>query len=115
ICLVSAILSQLADSMRLFSQPQSTIVAGLVAQNLSTSDMSSRVENRRSDCSLPVDIRRGFRRVTSVRFGLVLFPVPAHRTGQADFPHPALGKDARLRTKHVTPSATPEHKPGWLD
>jgi hypothetical protein len=57
--------------------------------------MASRVENRRSDGSLPVDIRRGFRRATSVRFGLVLFPVPAHRTGQADFPHPALGKDSR--------------------
>jgi hypothetical protein len=33
----------------------------------------------------------------SIRFGLALFPVPAHRTGQADFPHPALGKDARLK------------------
>ena len=50
---------------------------------------------RRSNCSLPVDIWLGFRRATSVRFGLVLFPVPAHRTGQADFPHPALGKDTR--------------------
>src|SRR2546427_11210628 len=37
----------------------------------------------------------GFRVVASVRFGLALFPVPARRTGQADFPHPALGKDAR--------------------
>ncbi|PYX27361.1 MAG: hypothetical protein DMG77_19070 [Acidobacteria bacterium] len=35
---------------------------------------------------------------TSIRFDLALFPVPAHRTGQADFPHPALGKDAH-RTK----------------
>src|SRR5438034_7334445 len=61
--------------------------------------MASRVENRRSDCSLPVVIRRGFRRVTSVRFGLVLFPVPAHRTGLADFPHPALGKDSRFRPR----------------
>jgi hypothetical protein len=58
-------------------------------------EMASRVENRRSDCSLPVDIGLGFRRATSVRFGLVLFPVPAHRTGLADFPHPALGKDTR--------------------
>src|SRR5438876_530149 len=41
--------------------------------------MASRVENRRSNCSLPVDIRLGFRRATSVRFGLVLFPVPALR------------------------------------
>ena len=44
--------------------------------------MGSRVENRRSNCSLPVDIWLGFRR-TAVRFGLVLFPVPAyHRTEQ---------------------------------
>src|ERR1019366_4488983 len=57
--------------------------------------IASRVENRRSNVSLPVDTRRGFRRATAVRFGVVLFPVPAHRTGQADFPHPALGKDTR--------------------
>jgi len=38
----------------------------------------------------------------------------AHRTGQADFPHPALGKDAHQRTKlwHVTPSTTSEHNRG---
>ena len=64
-------------------------------------DMASRVENRRNNCSPPVDIRRGFRRATSVRFGLVLFPVPAHRTGLADFPHPALGKDSRFRPRKV--------------
>jgi hypothetical protein len=54
----------------------------------------------------------------SIRFGLALFPVPAHRTGQAALPHPALGKDTRLLgrlRKHVTPSATPEHILGWLD
>src|ERR1017187_953270 len=67
----------------------------------SVSDMGSRVENRRSNCSLPVDIRRGFRRATSVPFGLVLFPVPAHRTVLADFPHPALGKDSRFRPRKV--------------
>ena len=63
--------------------------------------IGSRVENRRSGCSLPVVIGRGFRRVTSVRFGLVLFPVPAHRTGLAVFPHPALGKDSRVRPRKV--------------
>jgi len=31
----------------------------------------------------------------AIRFGLALFPVPAHRTGQAELPHPALGKDSR--------------------
>ena len=29
------------------------------------------------------------------------FPHPAHRTGRADFPHPALGQDSRLRPRHV--------------
>ena len=44
---------------------------------------------------------------------MVLFPLPAHRTGQADFPHPALGKDAhRIEIRHVTPSATSEHNRG---
>jgi hypothetical protein len=37
--------------------------------------MGSRVENRRSNFSLPVDSRLGFRLITAVRFGLVLFPV----------------------------------------
>src|ERR1035438_7658720 len=40
----------------------------------------------------------------SIRFDRALFPVPAHRTGQADFPHPALGKDAH-RTNAVCNAA----------
>jgi hypothetical protein len=74
----------------------------------------SRVEKRRSDVSLPVAIGQIFTLAASVRFGVVLFPLPAHRTGQADFPHPALGKDAHQRTKlwHVTPSTTSEHNRG---
>src|SRR5260370_38678546 len=71
----------------------------LLAVRMIVGVMASRVENRRSDCSLPVVIGRGFRRVTSVRLGLVLFPVPAHRTGLAVFPHPALGKDSRFRPR----------------
>ena len=35
------------------------------------------------------------------------FPHPAHRTGQADFPHPALGQDVTL--SRATPSAASEH------
>src|SRR5215813_15378658 len=34
-------------------------------------------------------------------------PHPAHRTGRADLPHPALGQDITLA--HATPSAVPEH------
>jgi hypothetical protein len=56
---------------------------------------------------------RSFHHAASVRFDMVLFPLPAHRTGQADFPHPALGKDAhRTEIRHVTPSATSEHNCG---
>src|SRR5258706_5708067 len=42
------------------------------------------------------------------------FPHPAHRTGRADLPHPALGEDSRNRRKplHVTPSATSENNLG---
>jgi hypothetical protein len=57
---------------------------------------------RFASCSLPVVIQRGFRLVTSVRFGLVLFPVPAHRTGRADFPHPALGESSRFRARKAS-------------
>src|SRR6266481_1889438 len=35
------------------------------------------------------------------------FPYPAHRTGRADFPHPALGQDFTL--SRATPSAASEH------
>jgi hypothetical protein len=38
---------------------------------------------------------------------LAPFPHPAHRTGQADFPHPALGQDFTL--SRATPSAASEH------
>ncbi len=36
------------------------------------------------------------------------FPHPAHRTGQADFPHPALGQDLTPSSR-ATPSAASEH------
>ena len=37
------------------------------------------------------------------------FPHPAHRTGQADFPHPALGQDFTPLLLRATPSAVSEH------
>jgi hypothetical protein len=42
------------------------------------------------------------------------FPHPAHRTGRADLPHPALGEDSCNRQKplHVTPPATLENSMG---
>ena len=63
--------------------------------------MGSRVEKRRSDGSLPVASGGAFDHAASIRFDVVLFPLPAHRTGLADFPHPALGKDSRFRPRKV--------------
>src|SRR5206468_11678328 len=36
------------------------------------------------------------------------FPHPAHRTGQADLPHPALGQDLTPLLSRATPSAVSE-------
>ena len=40
------------------------------------------------------------------------FPPPAHRTGRADFPHPALGEGSR--SWRATPSAVSGHFPKWI-
>src|SRR5450756_451781 len=42
------------------------------------------------------------------------FPHPAHRTGQADFPHPALGQDFTPSLSRATPSAVSEHSPEFI-
>src|SRR6266849_2586365 len=53
----------------------------------------SGVENRRSSGSLPVAfVSAAFAERASIRFGMALFPVLAHRTGQAHLAHPALGE-----------------------
>jgi len=53
----------------------------------------SGVENRRRSGSLPVAfVSAAFAERASIRFGLALFPVLAHRTGQAHLAHPALGE-----------------------
>jgi hypothetical protein len=53
----------------------------------------SGVENRRSGGSLPVAfVSAAFAERASIRFGMALFPVLAHRTGQAHLAHPALGE-----------------------
>src|SRR6267143_867873 len=51
----------------------------------------------------------GFRCAAAVRFGMALFPVPAHRTGQARFAHPALGESSRGRPrKTARPRGQPD-------
>jgi Transposase DDE domain group 1 len=54
-----------------------------------------RVEDGRGGGSSPVGSWRPFRAAPAVRLGLAPFPVPAHRTGRADLPHPALPCDFR--------------------
>src|SRR5450756_2470760 len=39
---------------------------------------------------------------------------PAHRTGQADFPHPALGQDFTPSLSRATPSAVSEHSSEFI-
>jgi hypothetical protein len=61
-------------------------------QRLLGENIRGGVENRRSGVSLPVAPDAAFARVASIRLGLALFPVPAHRTEQARFTHSALGE-----------------------
>jgi hypothetical protein len=42
------------------------------------------------------------------------FPHPAQRTGQADFPHPALGQDFTPSLSRATPSAVSEHSSEFI-
>jgi hypothetical protein len=42
------------------------------------------------------------------------FPHPAHRTGKADFPHPALGQDFTPSLSRATPSAVSEHSSEFI-
>ena len=42
------------------------------------------------------------------------FPHPAHRTGQADFPHLALGQDLTPLLSRATPSAVSEHSSEFI-
>jgi hypothetical protein len=68
--------------------------------------------------------RGGFRQNISVAASFVWrclngstmapFPHPAHRTGQADFPHPALGQDFTPSLSRATPSAVSEHSSEFI-
>src|SRR5215472_11803679 len=57
------------------------------------------VEMWRSGCRPNISVAAPFVWRCLTGSAVALFPHPAHRTGRADFPHPALGQD-------VTPSPT---------
>src|SRR5271156_1607853 len=67
-----------------------------------------RVEMWRSDVRLSMSVSAPFVWRCLSGSAVAPFPHPAHRTGRADFPHPALGQDSR-RLSRATPLAASEH------
>jgi hypothetical protein len=70
-------------------------------------DSIGRVEMWRGSVRLGLSVAASFVWRCPSNLTLTPFPHPAHRTGQADFPHPALGQDFTL--SRATPSAASEH------
>jgi hypothetical protein len=90
-----AIQLSLLDGFRriLAERVETGLLASAVnALSHTTGEQKGGVENRRRGVSLPVAHGAAFARVASIRLGLALFPVPAHRTEQARFAHSALGE-----------------------
>jgi hypothetical protein len=63
------------------------------------SDVNGRVEMWRGGCRPNISVAASFVRRCLSGSAMTSFPHPAHRTGHADLPHPALGQD-------FTPSPT---------
>ena len=59
----------------------------------------SRVENRRSGCSLPVAVDWAFAASPQSGLAWLCFLFPLIEPGLADFPHPALGEESRVRPR----------------
>src|SRR6202790_4204888 len=71
--------------------------------------ISGRVEMWRGGCRLNISVAASFVWRCLSGSTMTPFPHPAHRTGQADFPHPALGQDVTPLLSRATPSAVSEH------
>ena len=63
----------------------------------------------RGGCRLNISVAASFDWRCLSGSTMAPFPHPAHRTGQADFPHPALGQDFTPLRSRATPSAVSEH------
>ena len=68
-----------------------------------------KVEMWRGGCRLNISVAASFVWRCLSGSAMTPFPHPAHRTGRADFPHPALGQDFTPLLSRVTPSAVFEH------
>jgi hypothetical protein len=60
---------------------------------------NGRVERWRGGLGFGIIPCRGFPVCVSLSTCRAPFPPPAHRTGRADFPHPALGQGSRFRPR----------------
>src|SRR5437870_10612335 len=67
-----------------------------------------RVEMWRGGCRLNISVSASFVWRCLSGSAMTPFPHPAHRTGQADLPHPALGQDLTPLLSRATPSAVSE-------
>ena len=74
----------------------------------SASISSGKVEMWRGGCRLNISVSAPFVWRCLSGSTLTPFPHPAHRTGHADFPHPALGQDFTHLLLRATPSAVSE-------
>ena len=68
-----------------------------------------RVEMWRGGCRMKIAVAASFVWRCLTGSTMTPFPHPAHRTGHADFPHPALGQDFTPLLSRATPSAVSEH------
>jgi hypothetical protein len=74
----------------------------------SRGDANGRVEMWRGGGRPNISVVRLFRLAVLSGSAMTPFPHPAHRTGQADLPHPALGQDFTPLLSRATPSAVSE-------
>src|SRR5580693_10105519 len=88
--------------------------SGLTASYAHRTAGVGRVEMWRGDVRLSMSVPAPFVWRCLSGSTIAPFPHPAHRTGQADFPHPALGQDSR-RLSRATPSAASEHHVELID
>jgi hypothetical protein len=72
-------------------------------------DANGRVEMWRGGFRLNISVAASFVWRCLSGSAVTPFPHPAHRTGQADLPHPALGQDFTPLLSRATPSAVSEH------
>src|SRR5438128_5947642 len=68
-----------------------------------------RVEMWRGGCRLNISVAASVVWRCLSDSTMTPFPHPAHRTGHADLPHPALGQDLTPLLSRATPSAVSEH------